>query len=290
VDEAALQRALDKQVEDATAAAPPPPAGAGTGTPRPHGRRNLLASNLPRVALEILDAVREAHGCRRVGFEDAAQLAYRPGGYYVLVKRLAKYEVVEDRAATVVTTPSPATLFPKGLLHTSTIAHVLTSKFALGTPHYRLEQALADQGVPLDRGLMSRYVEHAGNTLGATIVAAMWRDALAHGHVISTDATGALIQPTKAKDGRSLACKKGHFFTAVVDAEAVLFQYVERGEVHLLHVGVAEHAVAAGSHAGIHRPDVECERSGTQGASRLTTAPPSGCLDVGHWFSPERSV
>jgi len=46
--------------------------------------------------------------------------------------------------------------------------------------------------------------------------------------MISTDATGALIQPTKAKDGTSLACKKGHFFVAVVDADAVLFAYVER--------------------------------------------------------------
>ena len=224
--EAPLQQALDKQVEDATNAAPPPPE--GTGTPRPHGRRNLLASKLPRVVLEILHEALEARGCRRVGFEDAAQLAYRPGGFYVLIKRVAKYEVLEDHVATVVTTPSPGTLFPKALLHTSTIAHLLTSKFALGTPHYRLEQALADQDVPLDRGLMGRYVEHAGNTLGDTIVAAMWRDALAHGHVISTDATGALIQPAKAKDGRSLGGKKGHFFTAVVDATAVLFQYVER--------------------------------------------------------------
>jgi len=45
-------------------------------------------------------------------------------------------------------------------------------------PHYRLERDLLDQGMRLDRGLMSRYVEHAGNTLGATIVAAMRRDAI----------------------------------------------------------------------------------------------------------------
>lgn len=224
--EAQLQKELDKKVADATQAAPPAPE--GTGKPRPHGRRNLLASKLPRVVIEIVHEELEARGCRRVGFEDASQLAYRPGGFYVLIKRVAKYEVIEDQQPTVVTTPSPETLFPKALLHTSTIAHVLTSKFALGTPHYRLEQAFADQGVPLDRGLMGRYVEHAGNTLGATIVAAMWRDAIANGHVISTDATGALIQPTKAKDGRSLACKKGNFFTAVVDAEAVLFHYAER--------------------------------------------------------------
>lgn len=252
--EAQLQKDLDKKIKDAAEAAPPNPQ--GDGRPRPHGRRNLAASKLPRVVIEIVHEALEAQGCRRMGFEDSHQLAFRPGGFYVLVKRVAKYEVVTNTAAavpsveanantlfetptigesttaeqttTVVTTPSPETLFPKALLHTSTIAHLLTSKFALGTPHYRLEQSLADQDVPLDRGMMSRYVEHAGNTLGATIVAAMWRDAIANGCVISTDATGALIQPTKARDGKSLACKKGHFFTAVVDAHAVLFQYVEK--------------------------------------------------------------
>ena len=253
--EAALQKELDKKVKEAETGAPPAPK--ADGTPRPHGRRDLATSKLPRVVVEIVDETLEAQGWRRVGFEDSRQLARRPGGFYIVVKRVAKYEVPTSVALamaaegdalleapkiqgdveapsisadhkTVVTTPSPETLFPKALLHTSTIAHILTSKFALGTPHYRLEQALADEAVPLDRGLMSRYVENAGNTLGATIVAAMWRDAITHGGVISTDATGALIQPTKARDGKSLACKKGHFFTAVVDTHAVLFQYVEK--------------------------------------------------------------
>jgi hypothetical protein len=74
---------------------------------------------------------------------------------------------------------------------------------------------------------MSRYVEHAGSTLGATIVHAMWQDAINYAQVISTDATGALIQPAKTKDGRPQACKKGHFFTAVVDCDAILFAYAE---------------------------------------------------------------
>lgn len=38
---------------------------------------------------------------------------------------------------------SPETLFPRALLHTSAIAHVVTPKFALGVPHYRLERDLA---------------------------------------------------------------------------------------------------------------------------------------------------
>jgi hypothetical protein len=50
---------------------------------------------------------------------------------------------------------------------------------------------------------------------------------LTNAQVISTDATGALIQPAKTKDGRPQACKKGHFFTAVVDCDAILFVYAE---------------------------------------------------------------
>ena len=226
--EAKLQADLDASIEKAQDATPKAEPGEGTGKPRPHGRRNLFASNLPRVPVEIRDATLEAQGARLIRFEDAAQLAFRRGGFFVVVKRIAQYEVVEDSVATVVPAAPPETLFPKALLHTSTVAHILTSKFALGVPHYRLERDLLDQGMRLDRGLMSRYVEHAGNTLGATVVAAMWRDAISNGQMISTDATGALIQPTKAKDGKSLACKKGHFFTAVVDADAVLFAYVER--------------------------------------------------------------
>jgi transposase len=229
--EAQLQKDLEAAVGAAEAATEPTPD--PTQPPRntphkPRGRRNLLASKLPRYAVEILDAELEERGCRRIDFEDSAQLMFRRGGFMVLVKRVAKYEVIEDGSPTVVTVPSPETLFPRALLHTSTVAHIIVSKFGLGVPHYRLEQDLADQGVALDRGTMSRYVEHAGNTLGATVVHAMWQDALANAQVISTDATGALIQPAKRKDGGAEACKKGHFFAAVVDCDAILFAYTER--------------------------------------------------------------
>ena len=227
--ETELQRQLDDAIDKAKGAVEPEPkpaTGDRNGT-KPKGRRDLSTSKLPRVLVEILDEEREASGCRRIGFEDSRQLMYRRGGFAVLVKRVAKYEVIENGEATVVMVPSPETIFPRALLHTSVIAHVINSKFALGVPHYRLEQDLAGQDVQLDRGTMSRYVEHAGSTLGATIVHAMWQDALTNAHVISTDATGALIQPAKAKDGRPQACKKGHFFTAVVDCDAVLFVYAE---------------------------------------------------------------
>jgi transposase len=220
-----LQKQLDEAVAQAEQAGGEHPSKPGERK-KPKGRRDLLASNLPRYPVEIRDADLEAKGCRCIGFDDTAQLMFRRGGFVVLVKRVARYEVVANGDATVVTVPTPVTLFPRGLLHTSTVAHIITSKFGLGVPHYRLERDVADQGVALDRGTMSRYVEHAGNTLGATVVQAMWTDAIANAQVISTDATGALIQPARDKK-QAQACKKGHFFTAVVDCDAVLFSYVE---------------------------------------------------------------
>jgi hypothetical protein len=52
--------------------------------------------------------------------------------------------------------------------------------------------------------------------------------AIDNASVISTDATSGLVQPEKSKDGQRQACKKGHFFTAVVDCDHVLFAYSEK--------------------------------------------------------------
>jgi len=108
------------------------------------------------------------------------------------------------------------------------VAWLAVEKFALGVPHYRLEQHLACEAEPLDRSTMCRAMEELGNTVGATVVHAMLVDAREHGQVLSTDATGAAIQPGARNGGPKQACKKGHFFTIVVDADHVLFHYVEK--------------------------------------------------------------
>lgn len=228
------EKQLQKQLDEAVAKAKADgSAAAGTVAPtekpkaKPTGRRDLLASNLPRFLLEICDEELEKTA-KRIGFEDALHLMYRRGGFSVLVKRTAKYEIPGKDGPTVLGVESPKTLFPRGMLHSSVVAHLLVQKFSLGVPHYRLEQHLEDQGVELGRGTMCRYAEEAGNALGATIVHAMWQDALVNGAVISTDATSALIQPVQDKKGTHQSCKKGHFFTAVVDTDHVLFAYAER--------------------------------------------------------------
>jgi len=225
-----LQRQLDAAVGAAKTSAdqenPPPPPAEKTKA-KPKGRRDLSTSDLPQIPLEILDMDLEKTA-KRVGWDVSHQLLFRRGGFAVLVKRVAKYEVPGKDGPTVLGVPLPKTLFPRGLLHSSVVAYILVQKFGLGVPNYRLEQHIADLGVPLDRGMMCRYGDDAGGALGASIVHAMWQDAISNAAVISTDATGAMIQPEKRQDGQRQACKKGHFFTAVIDCDHVLFAYAER--------------------------------------------------------------
>jgi hypothetical protein len=108
------------------------------------------------------------------------------------------------------------------------MAWLAAEKFALGVPHHRLEQHLANEAERLDRGTMCRSMEDMGCTLGATIVHAVTEDARAHCGRLSTDATGGAIQPGPREGGPKQPCKKGHFFTIVADTDRVLFHYVER--------------------------------------------------------------
>jgi transposase len=224
-----LQKQLDEAVAKAggEAAASTSPDAQPKAKAKGTGRRDLLASNLPRVLLEIRDEELEKTA-KLIGFDEALHLMFRRGGFSVLVKHTAKYEVAGKDGPTVLGVETPKTLFPRGMLHSSVVAHILVQKFSLGVPHYRLEQHLADQGVELSRAAMCRYVEEAGNALGATVVHAMWHDAIENGSVISTDATSALVQPEKSPEAQRQACKKAHFFTAVVDTDYVLFAYAER--------------------------------------------------------------
>jgi transposase len=224
--EKALQKQLDEltRPKDPTPPAPPKPR---TPRPPPKGRRDLSVSSLPKVVVEITDPELAQQG-KVIGHEESYQLMYRRGGWQVLVRRTAKYEIVVAGNTTVLGAEVPKLLLPRGLLHTSALAFLAVQKFALGVPHYRLEQHLESQGESLDRSVMCRGMEELGNALGATVVEAMKQDAMATCQVLSTDATGAAIQPEAHPQKLKQACKKGHFFVVVADADHVLFSYTEK--------------------------------------------------------------
>jgi transposase len=228
---AAADAETDVAAPESSAASEPDGAGAkpgGVQRPKPRGRRDLSVSKLPKVVVEFTDPDLAKKG-RFIGWDVSRQMMRDPGGFKVLVKRTAKYELpAPGGGKTVLGVEMPRTLFPRALLHTSVYAWLAVEKFALGVPHYRLEKHLACEAERLDRGTMCRAMEDLGNTLGATVVHAMLEDARAHCGVLSTDATGAAIQPGSRDGGPKQSCRKGHFFTIVADCDHVLFHYVEK--------------------------------------------------------------
>jgi hypothetical protein len=208
--------------------------------PPPTGRRNLDASGLPEVRVELSDPELEGKA-ERIGVETTSRVVFERGGYrHLVVARIVyKEEVATDTSKTdgrtsaaptvepsfrIVTASMPKEIVPRGILAPSMIAHVLAMKYVLGVPFYRFEKQIAREGFPLDRGTMCRYAEHVGATLGCIVEAAR-KEAIATAFCLSTDATGVAIQPTRLEDGKRQPCRKGHFFVTLADKDHVFLDF-----------------------------------------------------------------
>jgi hypothetical protein len=108
------------------------------------------------------------------------------------------------------------------------LAHVLIDKYCDGLPLNRIEDRAARDGVPLDRGTMSRWVEDAGATVGATVIAAARKDAFETAFCIATDATGIAVQPERRPDGAHQPCRRGHYFVLIADRDHVFYEYTPK--------------------------------------------------------------
>jgi transposase len=201
---------------------------------KPTGRRNLDESTLPVERVEMSDPLFDelvAQGkAEAIGYEESRKLAWQRGGMKLLVVARTKYRTLyPDGESALATTEMPKELFPRSLAAPSLLAHIVTEKFCDGLPLHRLEDRFARDGVPLDRGTMCRWLEDAGATLGATVVAAMRDDALRTAFCIATDATGVAVQPvrTPGKYTRQ-ACRRAHFFVQLADRDHAFFEYTPR--------------------------------------------------------------
>lgn len=210
-------------------------AGAPASKPKnkPKGRRDLSTADLPEVRVEIgdpvLDELVSAGKAERIGFEVSYKLAWQRGGHRRLVIARAKYRTLDETgAATFETTPMPPEAFPRSLAAPSLLGHVATEKLCKGVPLFRIEDAFTRDGTPIDRGTMSRWLEDAGATAGATVIAAAREEAMASAFCLSTDATGIAVQPAPAPDKKRQACRRGHFFVQIADRDHVFFEYTPR--------------------------------------------------------------
>jgi transposase len=243
IEFAQTQAKLDALVERLVEQAPPPPAidtGSDPAAPpppaktraKPTGRRNLADEDLPEERVEILNPALEGHATR-IGFEESCKLRYRRGGPVRLVVARMTYKTElaaepgrdpEELMFKLVTAPMPKEMFPRGLLAPTMIAHVLVQKYRWGLPFHRQARMYSSDGFKLDDGMMCRYAEDAGATLGC-IVEAMAKEAKDQAFCLSTDATGVCIQPDRVAGRKRQACRKGHFFVVLADQDHVFFEF-----------------------------------------------------------------
>jgi transposase len=200
---------------------------------KPTGRRDLRKLPLEEERVEIRDEIFEklvGEGkAERVGFEESCKIVWKRGGARRLVVARAKYSTVDRHGESVVeTTAIPPECFPRSLAAPSMLAHVLTEKFCDGMPLNRIEDRQARDGIPLDRGTMSRWVEDAGATAGATVIAAARAEAWRISFCIATDATGIAVWPGRRPEGKRRACRRGHFFVHIADRDHVFFEYTPK--------------------------------------------------------------
>jgi hypothetical protein len=220
-----------------------------------------------------------------------------------IIAGAASPTIVDDAASPVskipmskiVTAPMPPMLFQRSLATPSLVAHIASDKWCDGLPLHRQEDRFKRLGLPIDRGTMSRWLEHAGATVGATVVHAMHADAMLHAFCILTDATGVLIQPLRDepkgdKPRRSLqrkSCRRGHFFVQIADGDHVFFEYAAKetsaavGEMFRGFTGYIQ-ADAKSVYDFLYRPPDPNLRCFDDDAD------PAGCTEVGCWSHARR--
>jgi transposase len=197
---------------------------------RSTGRRNLREQDMPEERIEIPDPALEGTA-PRMGTEDSCKVMWRRGGPVRLVIARVKYRVSElatDTTPAIATAEMPRELVVRSLAAPSLLAHVVSDKLCDGLPLHRQEDRFARLGTRIDRGTMSRWLEDLGMTVGATVVKAMHDDAFAHAFCIATDATGVLVQPIPGGDQVRRACRRGHYFVQIADADHVFFEYTPK--------------------------------------------------------------
>jgi transposase len=228
---------MQKQLAEAAAAVgivvPPPPPPTKPKR-KPTGRRKLHVSELPVETIVLTDPAMEVlvetGEAEIIGADSSSSLKYRRASMIRLVTEKRTYRVNKSEGeTTLVTAEMPPSIIDRSIGTPSLFAHIIADKFDRGLPLYRQEEELDDTGIPIDRSLMSRWAEHLGGTLGATILHVMKIEALANAMCLSTDATGILVQ--HGRDPTSKArrpCKRGHYFVQIADRDAVFFEYTAK--------------------------------------------------------------
>jgi len=151
--------------------------------PRPGRGRKKLPAHLKRLRVEhdLPEADKVCSCCsgalHRMGEDVTEQLHIVPAQVSVLQHVRFKYACrhCEQHALScaIVTSPMPAQPIPGSIASASTIATILTAKYADGMPLYRMESVLERSEVEIGRGTMGRWTIRSSEDWLARVYEAM---------------------------------------------------------------------------------------------------------------------
>lgn len=183
-----------------------------------------------RITDPLMEAMVATGEAEVVGSDESTQLKRRRGCMVCLVVEKVTYRSKKsDENSTLVTAEAPPQIIERSIGTPSLYANIVVEKHDRSMPLYRQEERFEQEGTPLDRATMSRWMNELGGTLGATLLHVMKLEAMRTAMCLSTDATGILVQ--RGRDPTTSArrpCKKGHYFVLIADRDLVLFDYTER--------------------------------------------------------------
>ena len=182
---------------------------------KPKGRRDIRKLALEEERIEISDPLFEklvAEGkAEQIGYEESCKLGFKRGGFRRVVVAGVKYQATDNQGESCVETAlmPPRNSCPGHWRRLPCSPTSLRISAAMGCPCSPSRTGFPGMGVPLDRGMMSRWLEEIGGAVGPTILAAAKKDALATAFCISTDATGISVQPTPRPDKKDRPVVEG---------------------------------------------------------------------------------
>src|SRR5579864_4123777 len=213
-----------------------------TGIPTKKRGRKKLPAHLKRVRVEhdLPDADKVCGCCHgalhRMGEDVTEQLHIVPARVSVLQHVRFKYACRHCEqhaiACQIVTSPMPAQPIPGSIASASTVATILTAKYADGIPLYRMESVLERSEVEIGRGTMGRWTIRSSQDWLARLYEAM-RQTLLRQDVIHGDETPVQVLKEAGRSAQSTSYMWVYRSAEGSAQQVVLFDYQPgRGHKH----------------------------------------------------------
>ena len=201
--------------------------------------RASLPDTLPEVDVTIEPDMTACPCCQgalhRIGEDISRRLDVIPVQYRILVTHRPKY-ACRTCEGTILQAPAPERLISGGLPTEAMVSSVLVGKYADHNPLYRQSQALARQGIIIDRSTLAFWVGYAAAEL-KPLWSLMREELLRSSRLFVDETTAPILDPGRGstKTGYMWVIARDQRPWGGSDPTAVLFTYAPgRGHDHAI--------------------------------------------------------